>query len=219
MAVWFCSRPEKATLMTPSLSVLRRAGALFSLALLAGLYPASAEIASVPLAPRSKGAGETLFTALGPEQTGVAAVNRMDVKHPLSYLYHSGMTTGGVVVADFDGDGRPDLFFAGTTGTNHLYRQTGDLKFEDITATAGPIDGGEAWTAGAAAADVNGDGRIDLYTGNYMVPNQLFLNTGPGANGERVVFREAAKEAGLDAADCAHSAAMADYDGRGRLDM
>ncbi len=181
--------------------------------------PAAAEIEGVPLNPRSKGAGETRFTALGPDRTGLAHVNRMQLDHPLSYLYHSGMTTGGVVVADFDGDGLPDLFFAGTTGPNRLYRQTGGLEFEDITATAGPIDGGEAWTAGAAAADVNGDGRVDLYTTSYMVPNQLFLNTGPGADGAPVTFREAAAEAGVDAVDCSHSAAFADYDGDGRLDM
>ena len=146
-------------------------------------------------------------------------VNRVEVNHPMSFLYHSGMTTGGVVVADFDGDGKPDIFFAGTTDKNRLYRQTGDLKFEEITASAGPIDGGENWTCGAAAADVNGDGRIDLYVCNYEKPNQLFLNMGKGPKGEPVVFQEVAQPAGLDAVDCSHTAAFADYDGDGRLDM
>src|SRR5687767_1428914 len=87
-----------------------------------------------PLAPPSKPAGKTLFTKLDPEQTGLTVLNRMNVEHPMNFLYHSGMTTGGVVAGDFDGDGRPDIFFAGTTGPNKLYRNTGGLKFEDITA-------------------------------------------------------------------------------------
>ena len=154
-----------------------------------------------------------------PGRTGVTHIPRMDVDHPLSYLYHSGMTCGGVAVADFDGDGMVDLFFAGTNDANRLYRQTGDLKFEDITTKAGPgLDGGNAWSAGVTATDINGDGRIDLYINNYMHPNQLFLNMGKGADGAPVTFRECAKEAGLDIIDCSHSTAFADYDGDGLLD-
>jgi hypothetical protein len=178
-----------------------------------------AGLESTPLRARSRGTGETLFTTMTPAQTGIDFVNHVDVTHPMSFLYHSGMTTGGVVVADFDGDGKPDIFFAGTTDKNRLFRQTGELKFEDITASAGPIDGGENWTAGAAAADINGDGRIDLYVCNYEKPNQLFLNMGKGPKGEPVIFKEVAQAAGLDAVDCSHSAAFADYDGDGRLDM
>jgi hypothetical protein len=38
---------------------------------------------------------------------------------------------------------------------------------------------------------------------------------GPGKKGEPVTFKECAKEAGLDAVDCSHSVAFADYDGDG----
>ena len=173
-----------------------------------------------PLRPPSKPAGQTLFTRLGPAETGIDVTNKMNVDHPMSYLYHSGMTTGGVAIADFDGDGRPDIFFAGTTSKNQLFRQTGDLKFEDITASAGAgLDGGELWTTGASVVDANGDGRLDLYLCNYDKPNQLFLNTGKGPKGEPVVFKEVGAPAGLDAVDCSHSAYFADYDGDGRMDM
>ena len=69
------------------------------------------------------------------------------------------------------------------------------------------------------ALDVNGDGRPDIYICNYMQPNQLYINMGPGKNGEPVVFKECAKIAGLDAVDCSHSAAFMDYDGDGKMDM
>lgn len=178
-----------------------------------------ADVQSQPLNPPSKSSGTTLFTTLSSQETGLDMLNKMNVDHPMSYLYHSGMTTGGVVVADFDGDGQPDIFFSGTTNANKLYRQVGNLKFEDITAKSGGLGDGDFWTSGAAAADVNNDGRIDLYLCNYEAPNQLFLNLGKGKNGEAVVFKDVAKQAGLDAVDCSHSAAFADYDGDGDLDM
>ena len=196
-------------------------------AILAAFFPACAGlsadlpagVSAIPLKAPSRGAGGKLFTTLGAEQTGLTAVNRMIVDHPMNFMYHSGVTTGGVIVADFDGDGKPDIFFAGSTDPNRLYRQTGDLKFTDISASAGPIDGGDNWGTGAAAGDVNGDGRMDIYVCNYMRPNQLYLNMGPGSKGEPVVFKEAALPAGLDAIDCSHSAAFFDYDGDGRLDL
>ncbi len=166
-----------------------------------------------PLAARSNGGGKTLFTQLAPEATGITVINKMNVDHPMSYLYHSGMTTGGVVTADFDGDGKPDVFFAGTTGPNKLYRNLGGLKFEDTTMKSTGLDGGDAWTAGASAADVDGDGDLDLYLCNYMKGNQLFINDGKG------VFTELKGAGGLDAIDCSHSAYFADADGDGDLDM
>jgi len=182
---------------------------------------AAEEPSGTPLASPSKPptAEAPLFNRLAPADTGVTHVPRMDIDHSLSYLYHSGMTCGGIAIGDFDGDGKPDLFFAGTNDPNRLYLQTGDLKFEDVTSQAGSgLDGGDIWTAGATAADINGDGRLDLYLSNYMRPNQLFLNQGKGPNGERVHFKECAKEAGLDVIDCSHSTAFADYDGDGHLD-
>ena len=61
-----------------------------------------------------------------------------------------------------------------------LYRNNGDRTFTDVT------DGGRASAAtdghgfGVVAADLNGDGLIDLYVANDMNPNFLFLNKGDG---------------------------------------
>ena len=81
------------------------------------------------------------FTSLTPEETGVEFANRLDLKNPMKRLYESGFVCGSVVVGDVDGDKQPDLLFTNGPGTNRLYRQIGNLKFEDVTQQAG-IDGG-----------------------------------------------------------------------------
>ena len=144
----------------------------------------------------------------------------MDLTHKKAFLYHSGTATGGVAIGDVDGDGKPDIFIASGPRGNKLFRQTGALKFEDITAKAGGgLDGGDAWASGVAMVDMNDDGRLDIYVCNYDAPNQLFINLGPGKNGEPVTFKECAKDYGLDIVDASHSAYFADYDNDGRLDV
>jgi hypothetical protein len=164
-------------------------------------------------------ADRTMFTGLDPAQTGVDMVNKMNVDHPLSYLYHSGMTCGGVVIDDLNGDGKPDLVFGGGIASSRIYVQSGELTFTDATKSSGLASGGgaEEWVAGVAAGDANGDGKTDLYICRYMQPNQLWLNA-TGANGA-LKFTLAPDDCGLSAIDCSHSAAFADYDGDGDLDL
>ena len=85
--------------------------------------------------------------------------------------WHDGATTElptdpddeffGASAADFDGDGRLDLFLTGPT-TVRLFRNTGGRSFEDVAAAAG-LDLGDGWGAGGTWADVDGDGDLDLY--------------------------------------------------------
>jgi hypothetical protein len=70
-----------------------------------------------------------------------------------------------VAVADYDGDGDPDLFVA-QHGPDTLWRNRGDGTFVDVTARAGIDD--PAWGVSATWGDVDGDGWVDLYVTNYL---------------------------------------------------
>jgi hypothetical protein len=168
-------------------------------------------VESVSLATPTEGK-ESRFTLLSPQETGVGFTNRLDLDHPLKRLYLAGYACGGVAVGDIDGDGRADLYLVNGPHENRLYRQTGNLRFEDVTEQAG-VTGGQAWGAGAAMIDIDNDGDLDIYVCNYNSPNQLFVNTGSGR------FREASVEFGLDLTDACLMPAFCDYDRDGDLDL
>ena len=75
--------------------------------------------------------------------------------------------------ADYDGDGWPDLLVANDFGRKNLYhnrgRRDGRVTFEDVTARAGVEDYGAGMSA--AWLDYDGDGRLDIYTGNMWSDN------------------------------------------------
>ena len=181
--------------------------------------PVSFVLAEAPTPPSATPGS---FTRLGPAETGVDMLNTMDVSHPLSYLYHSGMTCGGVVVEDLNGDGMPELIFGGGRDRSRIYQnigKAGEIKFKDVTTSSGFVAGGakDDWVAGVSAGDVNGDGKSDIYVTRYMQPNQLWLNA-TGADGV-IKFTVLPDSCGLGVIDCSHSAAFADYDGDGDLDL
>ncbi len=173
----------------------------------------SPQLAWRPL-PTAKSAREsaTRFVALPARETGIDFVNPLDADHPLRFLYHSGTSVGGVAIGDVDGDDRPDVFLASGPGPNKLYRQRAAFRFEDISESAG-VGGGEAWGAGAALADVDNDGDLDLYVCNYDSPNQLFINSGDGT------FAERAKQWRVDFVDASLLPSFCDYDRDGDLDF
>ena len=71
----------------------------------------------------------------------------------------------GVAAADYDNDGRTDLFVTGYGG-NYLYRNNGDGTFSDVTKKLGV--GGSGWSTSAAWIDFDRDGRLDLFVGRYV---------------------------------------------------
>ena len=78
----------------------------------------------------------------------------------------AGYWAQGCVFGDYDDDGRVDLFVTGF-GRYYMFRNLGGLRFEDATARAG-LQGGRGWSTGAAFADYDLDGRIDLYVSHYV---------------------------------------------------
>jgi hypothetical protein len=118
----------------------------------------------------------------------------------------------GVAVADVDGDGRLDLYFVNQLGPSSLYRNLGDGRFEDITATAG-VAVGDRITVSASFADIDNDGDPDLFVTSVRAGNLLFRNEGGGR------FVDVTAASGLNSAGHCSGAAFFDYDQDGRLDL
>ncbi len=156
--------------------------------------------------------GEPLFERLAGNDTGLAFTHSLDLSHPLKRLYEGAYAVGGLALADVDGDGLTDVYMVSGPGENKLFRQTATWQFEDVTDSA-QVAGGDAWGAGAAFADIDGDGDQDLYVCNYDAPNLLYVNDGKGR------FTEQAQACQLDIRQASFMPAFCDYDNDGDLDL
>jgi enediyne biosynthesis protein E4 len=107
---------------------------------------------------------------------------------------------GGVAVFDYNGDGRPDIFF--TNGAdiatlqksspkyyNRLLRNNGDGTFTDVTEQAGLK--GTGFDVGVAIGDYDNDGHPDIFVAGVH-GNTLYHNNGDGT------FTDVTRKAGLD---------------------
>jgi len=126
--------------------------------------------------------------------------------------------TVGAVWFDYDEDGDLDLYTGNMDGdANGLMRNDGG-RFTDVAVAAGVAWGGREpnnpanGTVRPCAADVNNDGRIDLFTANYG-KNGLFLNLGGGR------FSDASAEWKVNIDGRYDSCAFADVDNNGTLDL
>ncbi len=153
--------------------------------------------------------GKTGFALMPPPDTGVTFSNRLSMETLAgNRLLEIG---SGVALGDVDGDGRVDVYFCRTEGDNVLYRNLGGWKFEDMTTASGTACPNQ-YSTGAAFADLDGDGDLDLLVCSLGGGTRLFLNDGRGH------FTED-PESGLARALGATSMALADVDGDGDLDL
>ena len=141
--------------------------------------------------------------------------NPTDRKHMIETM------PGGIAVFDYDGDGRPDIYFTNGAAIpslektspkywNRLYRNEGNWKFRDVTAEAGVA--GAGYSMGAAVGDYDNDGRPDLFVAGVN-RNTLYRNLGNGK------FEDVTAKAGIKSGEWAVAAGWFDFDRDGRLDL
>ena len=157
--------------------------------------------------------------SLGSELTGINFNNKLESKPDLNiieYLYY--YNGGGVGILDVNNDGLDDIFFSGNEVGDELYLNEGDMKFKNITQSAG-INSENNWSTGVAIADINNDGLVDIYVStvsdykNLEGHNRLYINNGD------LTFTETSKETGLDFVGFGTQASFFDYDNDGDLDV
>ena len=153
-------------------------------------------------------------------EAGLTALNVSGGEDQKKYILET--TGNGVAIFDFDGDGLMDVFLPnGTTldrdgkgekATGHLYRNQGQLRFQDVTAAAGLARTG--WGQGTCVGDYDNDGRPDLFVA-YYGQSVLYHNDGNGT------FQDVTAAAGVrsDAIRWDTGCSWFDYDLDGRLDL
>jgi len=130
---------------------------------------------------------------------------------------HVAALGASVSVTDFNGDGKPDLYFTNSAfgQANALYRNKGDGTFEEVAASAGLADlnkPGDGVSMGAIWGDIDNDGREDVlvYRYGYLA---LFRNI----DGHH--FEDITEKAGLRRWVNSNGAIWIDYDRDGLLDL
>ena len=185
--------------------------------LASSLSVVAADYTAQPLAPRTPAAtGAKPFEILSATDTGVTVPNVFNDPRMWGDRFREltlGAVETGIAVADFNHDGRPDIYSISKNGPNALYLQVAPFKFTNIAATAG-VEAAEPGSSktGVTAIDINQDGWPDIYVCRFDAPNLLFINNHDGT------FTERAQEYGLAIKDASVHAVFADYDRDGFLD-
>ena len=183
------------------------------------------ERATVIQAGDAPTARNQLFTRLPSSATGIRFVNQLEQTAEFNvFSYRNFYNGGGVAIGDLTGDGLPEVVLTANSDGARLYLNEGKFTFRDVT-DASRIDHAKgSWTTGVALADVNGDGRLDVYLSKAgrgepaTRANELWLNEGLDRHGVPT-FREVAHEYGVADEGWTTQSAFLDYDGDGDLDL
>ncbi|MEQ8534550.1 MAG: VCBS repeat-containing protein, partial [Imperialibacter sp.] len=163
---------------------------------------------------------DPVFKRLPGSSSGVTFRNDVDENYNnyfdnFAYVYNG----GGVGIGDINNDGLSDIYFTGNEVPNKLYLNEGNLKFKDISQSAG-VEGNGRWNNGVTMVDINGDGLLDIYVckGGYHDSeeertNLLYINQGD------LTFKEQAKDFGLDESGYSIHASFFDMDNDNDLDV
>ena len=154
--------------------------------------------------------GQVGFTQLATPTLGIQFTNR--VSHA-ALTRRSNLTNGsGVALGDTNGDGLCDVYFCRLEGDNELYLNQGGWRFQRTPNANGAAAVGYL-TRGAAFADVDGDGSLDLLLTTFRKGTLCLLNDGEGQ------FTDATVKAGLESRTSGMTLALGDVDRDGDLDL
>ncbi|WP_298532327.1 VCBS repeat-containing protein [uncultured Algibacter sp.] len=104
-----------------------------------------------------------LFSKLTPEKTNILFQNELTENIDFNYYQYMYSYIGaGVASGDFNNDGLIDLFFTSNTSACKLYKNEGNLVFQDVSAltSINPLEG---FNTGITLVDINQDGLLDIY--------------------------------------------------------
>ncbi|MBB6325987.1 hypothetical protein FHS59_001615 [Algoriphagus iocasae] len=160
-----------------------------------------------------------LFQLLSASETGIDFRNDLSYTEKINpYTFRNFYNGAGVALGDINQDGLIDIYFAGNQTSNKLYLNQGNLKFKDITQSAG-LESINVWSTGVSMADVNGDGLTDIFVcksgppGGAKRHNELFINNGD------LTFSEKSTQFGLADEGLSQHAVFFDFDKDGDLDL
>tara|TARA_R110002051_G_scaffold234092_1_gene295653 strand:+ start:11834 stop:15151 length:3318 start_codon:yes stop_codon:yes gene_type:complete len=161
----------------------------------------------------------SLFKAVPKDSSGLSFVNQLTYKEDLNiidYLYY--YNGGGVAIGDINNDGLEDIYVTANQGSDRLFLNLGNLKFKDITKSAGILMD-STWSSGVTMEDLNNDGLLDIYVSKVGVLKNLETHNKAYINQGNLTFKEQATTLGIAFAGYSTQASFFDYDNDGDMDM
>ncbi len=161
-----------------------------------------------------------LFSQVKPQSSNITFQNKLTEDLDFNYYQYMYSYIGaGVASGDFNNDGLEDLFFVSNSNVCKLYKNKGNLVFEDVSLNTN-ISPQKGFNTGVTTIDINNDGLLDIYLvrggldfTDAKFENLLYVNQGD------FKFKEEAKKYGLNDANRGIQATFFDMDNDNDLDV